>query len=143
MLYTPRYDTRTWTDDLGDEYVIEGFDLPLSTSGTHSGTVVAVNSDTGDTPIGAGQVVLSVADGAAAPFAALAVGDEVALDLSIDPAWSNVVNSVGGRNPLVADGHDVTTNRGGYHPRSAVGIRADGSLVMLATDNGNIDSSTA
>ncbi|HYI23143.1 MAG TPA: phosphodiester glycosidase family protein [Candidatus Limnocylindrales bacterium] len=140
VLYTPRYDSRTWTNDAGVEYVIEGFDLPLAVSGTHSGTVVAVNPD-GNTPIDAGQVVLSVADGAAAPFASLAVGDVIELNLSIDPAWSNVVDSVGGRNPLVADGQDVTPKRGGYHPRSAVGIRADGSLVMLTADDGNVDSS--
>ena len=33
VLYTPRYDTRTYANDLGVEYVIEGFDLPLSDIG--------------------------------------------------------------------------------------------------------------
>ncbi len=139
VLYTPRYDTRTWTDALGVEYVIEGFSLPLTTSGSHGGTIVAINPDSGDTPIGPGQVVLSVASGAAAPFAALAMGDEISLDLSIDPAWSNIVNSVGGRDPLVADGQAATTSWGGYNARSAVGIRADGSVVLVAADDGSVD----
>src|SRR5262245_58954725 len=58
VLYTPRLGTHTWTSDLGTEYVIDGFDLPLHAFGTYSGNVTAVNANAMDTTFGPDQVVL-------------------------------------------------------------------------------------
>ena len=140
VLYTPRFDSHTWTDAIGSEYVVEGFALPLTTTGSYSGTVVEVRAGQGDTPIGAGQVVVSVADGspAAAALAGLQVGDAVSLTTRIGEDWQGVVNSVGGRDLLVDDGLNVATGTA-RNARIGVGIRADGSLLLLAADNGDLD----
>lgn len=141
VVFTPRFDTHTWTDTAGDEYVIEGFRLPLSATGSYSGTVVEVRYGQGDTLIGPGQTIVSVAHGspAAAAMAALEIGDPVSFTTAVSEDWQGVVNSVGGRNPLVDDGVNVAvgTTR---HPRIAVGIRPDGSLLMVAVDNGDLDA---
>ncbi len=140
VLLTPRYDTHTGTDDLGDEYVVEGFDLPLRTTGSYSGTVVAAFDNDGDNPIEPGQVVISVGDGATASFETLAPGDNISLSISIDEPWRQVANSVGGRNPLVEDGQVVATSTTSRDPRTAVGIKADGALILVTADSGLADT---
>ncbi len=141
VVYTPRYDSHTWTDSAGDEYVVDGFDLPLSATGSYSGTVVEVRHGQGDTPIGPGHVIVSVAHGS--PFApalsGLQIGDAISLDASVGEDWRAVVNAVGGRDPLVDDGLNVAigTSR---NPRIAIGIRPDGGLLMVAVDNGDLDA---
>src|SRR5687768_12119447 len=42
VLYTPRFGSRTFTDDAGTEVVIGGANLPLAPHGSYSGTVVNV-----------------------------------------------------------------------------------------------------
>lgn len=138
VLYSPRLGTHTWTNDLGNEYVIDGFDLPLRPTGTYTGTVAEVRVGAGDTPIGAGQVVLSVSETATWP-ATLAVGDQVTLSISTVGAWGSVRQSVGGRDMLVVGGHSVVPqpDADGRHARTALGIRADGTILMVTADSGS------
>ena len=140
VLFTPRFDTHTWTTDLGDEYVVEGFDLPLQTTGSYSGTVVAAYDGSGDNTIGPGQVVISVADGWAGTLGSLSVGDTVSLSMSIDEPWREMANSVGGRNMLVVGGASVVTSTAGVHPRTAVGVKADGQVILVTADSGTVGS---
>ncbi|MDQ3938294.1 MAG: phosphodiester glycosidase family protein, partial [Chloroflexota bacterium] len=139
VLYTPRFDSHTWTDALGDEYIIEGAALPLAPTGTYSGTVVEVRRGQGDAPIRAGQLVLSATGTAATRFSGLAVGNAVSLSLAIEPGWEDIVHAVGGRELLVRDGaveivpyrlHHVTP----AHPRTAVGITAGGRVILVTVD---------
>jgi hypothetical protein len=136
VLLTSDFDARTWTNDLGDEYVVEGFDLPLSTTGAYTGTVVAVHEGQGDNAIAPGQVVISVADGAAGTFDSLAMGDQVSLAIEVDEPWQQVTNSVGGRDMLVVDGVNVVTDPTLRFARTAVGIKADGDLILVTADSG-------
>ena len=133
VLYTPKMGAQTLTDSLGDEYVIEGFDLPLAPAGSYSGTVVAVRDSLGGTPIEPDQVVLSVSDTAPVWPATLSVGDTVSVEVSVADGWQSVSQSVGGRDLLVADGQSVTVEPDvdGAHPRTAVGIRADQSVFFI------------
>ena len=137
VLYTSRLGSHTWTDNLGDEYVIDGFDLPLAPTGTHTGTVVDVRQDAGDTPIGPGQVVLSVSNTADPWATALAVGSTVTVSLAVDEGWGAVSQSVGGRNMLVVDSNNVSPQPDvdGSHTRTAVGIDAAGKIMLVTVDN--------
>lgn len=139
VLYTSRLGSHTWTDNLGDEYVIEGFDLPLRPTGSHSGTVVAVRRDAGDGPIAPGQVVLSVSNTAGPWSTALEVGSAVSVSLAVDGGWDAVSQSVGGRNMLVVDGQNVTPQPevDGSHARTAVGIDTAGKVLLVGVDNGS------
>lgn len=49
-------------------------------------------------------------------------------------ATNDVLHAVSGMEILVTDGKIVTGSDGALHPRTAVGIRADGSLVFFAAD---------
>ena len=141
VLFTPRWDTHTRTDALGSEYVIEGFDLPLSTTGTHSGTVVEVHPAAGDSTIGPNQVVLSVSSTAAPSSVALTVGSEVALDIGISPSWAPATQIVSGRNMLVVGGSSVVPqpDNDGRHARTAVGVTPSGRVLLLTADSGTYE----
>lgn len=137
-LYTPRFGPQTWTDDLGTEFIIDGFDLPLAVTGTHSGTVVDVRLGVGNTTIGPGQVVLSVSNTADPWLTELPIGSEVSLALVVDEAWQSVTHAVGGRDLLVVDGQSVVPlpDTDGSHARTAVGIDTNGRLLLVTADAG-------
>jgi len=137
-LYTPYFGSKTWTDNLGTEFVIEGFNVPLAVTGTYSGTVVQVRQGAGNSTIGPGQVVLSQSNTAAPWSSTLSVGSEVSLTVAVDEAWQSVNHSVGGRDMLVTGGQSVVPqpDNDGSHARSAVGIKGNGKLLLVTADNG-------
>lgn len=137
-LYTPYFGSKTWTDNQGTEFVIEGFDLPLGVTGTYSGTVVQVRRGAGNSTIGPGQVVLSQSNTAAPWSTTLSVGSEVSLTVAVDEAWQSVKHSVGGRDMLVVGGQSVVPqpDNDGSHARSAVGIKGNGKLLLVTADDG-------
>jgi exopolysaccharide biosynthesis protein len=145
VIYTPRFDTHTWTDTYGDEYVIEGLDLPLRPHGTHSGTVVEVRRGLGGSQIGAGQIVLSATGARAEAFSGLTVGDEVGIQLTMEQGWRDIVHAVGGRELIVRNGEmDILPYREAQmteaHPRSAVGITRAGKIILVTVDGRSSDS---
>ena len=138
VLYTSRLGTHTWTDALGDEYLIEGFDLPLRTTGTYTGTVVEVRDGAGDSAIGPGQAVLSVSDTAEPWATQLDVGGEVSLAVTVATLWDSVRQSVGGRDLILMNGQQVPPEPGhdGNHARTAVGIDAAGKVLLVSAEGG-------
>lgn len=144
VLYTPRFGDKTATDSTGVEIVLSGVALPLALTGTYSANVDAVYPGTGNSTIGAGNLVLSSTGAAATALAGLQVGDQVGLSISITAGWAGVVNAVGGSPVLVHNGAyagPFTDPKGTTpHPRTAVGLDSDGSL-FLATFDGESASS--
>ena len=100
--------------------------------------------------IGPSQRVDVPADGAvivargtaARPFAALPVGTQLTVRIPLPNDWSTVTDAVSSGPTLVRDGKPIF-NAGealtpvqlrGRDPRTAIGQRADGTIVMLAVD---------
>lgn len=145
VLYTPRFDSHTWTDASGLEVVISVDGLPLAPDGTYQGTVTAVRSGAGDSPIAAGQLVVSATGAAADAFGALVAGDEVTLELAIEDGWQDILHAVGGRELLVRDGEiEILPYRPDHlivaHPRTAVGVTAEGKVLLAVVDGRSMDS---
>jgi hypothetical protein len=79
---------------------------------------------------------------AARPFVALPVGTQVTLRIPLPNDWSGITDAVSSGPTLVRDGKPIF-NAGealtpvqlhGRDPRTAIGQRADGRIVMLAVD---------
>ena len=144
VLYTDLYDTSTHTDG-GLEVSLEVKDDTIRPGGTMTGKVTAVTT-AGNSPLKAGTVVLSVTDKAKAPLAGLKVGDTVSLDFAFqDERWENVAFSFGGSAILAQDGKlaalpddSLYRNR---NPRTAMGFRADNSIVWMTVDGRQNDVS--
>ena len=108
-----------------------------------TGVVVQVSSTQGATPIPPDGAVLQARGTAAANLAAEApTGTTVTVRLALNPAWDNVVNAIGGGPLIVSKGKPIFRANESFaadqlsprNPRTAVGQRADGSLLLVAVD---------
>jgi hypothetical protein len=138
-LFTPRFDAATPAATTGVEIVVGGVDLPIRTSGSWSGTVLEVRPAMGSTPLLPNAVVVSAIGLAADGLAGVQPGDELEIDLSIDPGWEGVRQAVGAREILIKDGKVDIWPLGGNtfntsEPRTAVGFTGSGRLLLVAID---------
>ena len=109
-------------------------DLAIPVTATSAGTSLRIEP---------GTAVLVARGNAAAKLQAEAqVGTVVTLRLILQPDWSVVSDAIGGGPVLVRDGAPVYRSNEGFTtsqlaprgPRTAVGQRADGGIVLLTTD---------
>lgn len=138
VLYSPRWGTATRTLANGTEVVLTGAAEPLRVSGTWTATVAEVLPARGNTTIPAGSLVLSAQGTDAMILATLAIGSAVTITTSITPGWEDVVEAVGGREWAVEGGQTsirpVSSITRNPNPRTAVGIGANGHLVLAVVD---------
>ncbi|MEG2744062.1 MAG: phosphodiester glycosidase family protein [Oscillospiraceae bacterium] len=101
-------------------------------------TVDEVQKASGATAIPAGKVLISVGDGASeallSAVAALKPGDQIPLNISAPEEWKNVSYALGSLYKLITNGKLETGLENGVAPRSAIGKKADGSLVFYTMD---------
>ncbi|MFL5674349.1 MAG: phosphodiester glycosidase family protein [Chloroflexota bacterium] len=137
-LYTRRWGTSTHTASGGVEAVLIGATLPLRVAGTWTATVATVLPKGANTSIPVGALVVS-ADGAGeSTLAKLVPGTTVTIATAITSGWENTLEAIGGREWLVESGHEsirpTSTITAETHPRTAIGLRADGTLTLAAVD---------
>ncbi|MFC5401328.1 phosphodiester glycosidase family protein [Cohnella soli] len=135
VLYTTDYYTSTKTTDLGDEVILDILDGEVKSGQTMHLKVAQIRKDQGNAPLTSGQVVLSASGTARSILSQLQVNDVITAIFALDNAWQDVKVAIGGQGPLIKDGV-VQTNVGpeGVHPRTAIGTKADGSIVMFEID---------
>ena len=137
-LYTPRYGKSTGTNAVGVEYLIR-VDEGRVAVGTMKGTITAIDED-GDMPIEDGCVVLSINLLRYEETEKLRIGDELEFMFSFEQEeWNDVTFAVGGNLTAVADGEvqlfDYTVDAfTAAAPRTALGVKADGTIVLAAAD---------
>lgn len=106
-------------------------------SGTMELEVVKVAESSGAVSIPAGQLVLT-ADKNFAQISRMdgfSVGDKVTLTVgSSDSRMKDTVMAVGGGDVLVNNGQVGSNLSAGVHPRSAIGIKQNGDVVLYAVD---------
>ena len=113
-------------------------DVPVI-GGRISCTVEQVLHSEGSIPIPQGKLILSI-HGESDPWLVsqltnLQAGDTVDIDFSTpDTRWETAVTAVGGLHKMVTDGVVESGLDAGQAPRTAVGIRADGSVVFYTVD---------
>jgi flagellar hook assembly protein FlgD len=107
------------------------------------GTVVQVGSTNGSTAIPPDGVVLQARGSAAGKLAAEApLGSQLTIRLTLTPSWSDVQQALGGGPAIVREGKPVfraneafsSVQLGPRNPRTAVGQRADGRILLVAVD---------
>jgi len=139
-LFTPVWGGDTPAVKTGVTVVLEPFP-PAAPRTDLVGTIVSTGPGVrADVP--ADGAVLVARGTAARPFAALPVGTQVTVRLPLPNEWSTVTDAVSAGPTLVKNGKPIF-NAGealtpvqlhGRDPRTAIGQRADGTIVMLAVD---------
>lgn len=146
VLYTPDYGATTDTDYTGVEYIIRVDEGEVAAGSSMKGVIVAENRDN-NSVLEEGTVVLSIHLMA---FVLLeqqpAVGDEVSFNFSFEQEeWNDVQFAIGGNLTAVENGEvlpfDYTVGAfTAAAPRSAFGVREDGTLVLAAVDGRSEES---
>jgi phosphodiester glycosidase len=117
--------------------------FPAATPNADLAVPVASSSQNGPVAIAPGTAVLVARGNAAAKLQAEAQpGTTVTLRLILQPDWATVADAIGGGPMVVRDGAPVyraneaftTSQLAPRGPRTAVGQRADGSILLVTTD---------
>lgn len=139
-LYTPSYGGTTPTGSGVFEAVLSPF--PSATPNADLVGFVSENRR-GGTPIPPGGAVLAARGTQAQRMAVEAVtADTVSVRLVLRPEWRDVPEALGGGPELIRQGRPIfrpaedfgTYHLNRRHPRTAVGQRSDGRIVMLVVD---------
>jgi hypothetical protein len=140
-LFTPAWGQATPAANNTVEVTLDAFP-PVTALTDLTGTVTSIKP-AGGTPIPPGGAVL-VGRGASAGRLAseAAVGQHVTVRLVLRPQWGDVVDAVGGGPVIVQNGQPVFRAQEQFSgsqlslrtPRTAVGQRADGGIILLAVD---------
>jgi len=145
-----RYGTSLFTADWGrrtpsypDGVAVVLAPAPAATPTVDLTAPVASAVQGGAAPLGADSAVL-VARGTAAAIllSEAALGTTLTYRLILSPDWTSVADAIGGGPVLVREGQPVYRSNEAFttsqiaprHPRTAVGQRADGSIVLVVVD---------
>ncbi|MFC0214005.1 phosphodiester glycosidase family protein [Paenibacillus chartarius] len=134
VLYTFDYADSTKTNEFGDEVVLDVLEGEVKHGQTLKLKVAEVRKDAGNTPLAAGKVVLSASGTARPILAGLKAGDEITASFAFPAGYENIKVAMSGYL-LMKDG--VVLNSvppAGVHPRTAIGTKADGTVVMIEID---------
>ncbi|QAT42920.1 S-layer homology domain-containing protein [Aminipila luticellarii] len=117
--------------------------MQLQIGKTIKGTVKSVNVDTHNTPIGENEVVLSTVSGSAtaSQLYCMVVGSEVEISVAdnANTGLANATEAMGIYYSLVENGNVVTSGTG-LNPRTAVGIKSDGTVILYVVDGRQTNS---
>lgn len=135
VFYTSDYSQSTHTSPDGDEYVLTIREGEVKSGQQVKLQVAEVRTGKGDTALTEGTVVLSASGTARAVASGLKAGDEVVASFLLDGPWQEAELIIGGTGPLVKDGVvQADVGPAGVHPRTAIGTKADGSVVLFEVD---------
>lgn len=149
VLYSRDYDTKTKGSVEGYHVVLQCDTTQLPLDGTVQATVTKIVENTKSCAIPKNGFVLSLAeDGTYEPYQqairSLKPGDTVALTVSIDEDWQDVIYAVGGGEILVENGRAKTEftldSAERNAARTALGIKKDGTVVCCTVDNSSISA---
>ncbi|WP_409272353.1 phosphodiester glycosidase family protein [Neobacillus sp. SCS-31] len=135
VLYTPYFASTTMTNELGTEVVLTNIEGKLNGNGTVKAVVKEVVVGKGSAPLVPGELVLSGHAKGSEYLKSLVAGDVVEINLAYNnPAWDKVEQAIGGRYYLVKNGVAQTISVTGAAPRTAIGIKKDGSVFVIVID---------
>ncbi|WP_404459838.1 phosphodiester glycosidase family protein [Sutcliffiella horikoshii] len=136
-LYSPeRKETRT--NEHGTEVVLSNIEGNVHQPGTAKATVEKVIKNVGNETIPQGKLVLSGHGTMAAVLDNLQAGQEIQITTALAEQWQTVKEAIGGQYVLVKDGQKTNLVSNAFTtavaPRTAAGIKADGSVFFIIMD---------
>ncbi len=143
FLYDYNFNARhtTGTSEPGTDVICSVESGALTIGGALSLRVDEVLSEVTDTPVSEGKYILTanlLAGDNAATLLELQPGDQITVSVSSGAenaeAWNSVTNLLGAPVLLVEHGAVVNGLQAGSAPRTAIGQRADGTLIFYTID---------
>jgi hypothetical protein len=135
VLYTPDFASNTMTNNLGTEVVLSNLSGKMNGNGQVNAKVDKIIKGMGSEHLKPGQIILSGHGESSTYLNNLKEGQDVTISMEYDDLnWSHVEQAIGGRYLLVKNGTAQNFTDNGVHPRTAIGIKADGSVFVVAVD---------
>ncbi len=140
-MMTDEFSSETKNSTEGIDVILGSIEGEMKIGTKMTAVVESVNQQTGSAPIPKGKIVITVDAKAPAefyePISTLKVGEKVTINFSADgdKRWNDVqvgMGSVGGR--LLKNGEVNEDLPTGAAPRTAIGIKDDGSIVLYTID---------
>ncbi|MDR0324946.1 MAG: phosphodiester glycosidase family protein [Oscillospiraceae bacterium] len=134
-MYTPDFSATTQTTQDGLHVVIRAWSR-IRPGGTTTGVVSRVLRGTSAYAIADDEVVLSASTQSAIDrLAFLTEGSEISIKVGCaDTRWEDVFSAASGLHYLVRNGQVTEPPSSTRSPRTAAGVRADGSVVLYTVD---------
>ncbi len=108
---------------------------------TLTGEISAIYESAKDTPIEKGHLVISICETSVSRphYSNIAVGDRIEISFTCADGWENIVTAIGGSDVFIKEGeidHSVINESSEKiaNPRTAVGVRADGTVILFVAD---------
>nr|WP_309098518.1 phosphodiester glycosidase family protein [Fredinandcohnia onubensis] len=139
IIFTPSHGASTSTNPYGAEVILENVEGDVTKPGTVKATVKELRNGVGNTPLEEGTIVLS-GHGTARSFLVdhFSEGAQVEITLGLSEPWNQAVEAIGGSPILVESSKLANLESNAFNnataPRTAVGIKADGSVFFLVID---------
>jgi hypothetical protein len=142
-LFTRAYGATTAVADNAAEVVFQQFPTVTPNRDLVGVVTSGVSPSTGRTPIPVGGAVLQATGSNAFGLAASApVGSLITVRYTLNPSWDGIAGAIGGGPLIVADGKAVfrageaftSAQLSPHDPRTAIGQRADGKILLVAVD---------
>lgn len=105
------------------------------------GVVKSKSDQPGAGQLAEGELALVGRDAGADSLAALNIGDKVGVDYDLKNDGDELKAAIGANQVLLRDGQVQTDTDKALHPRTALGLNADGSKMWLVTVDGRIAES--
>ncbi len=134
MLYTEDYARGTKTGTETYELRCRVNSGEVRHGDTINFTVDEIYDAVGNTSLGEGYVVLSAQGARIEDLKRLSIGDTLEMTFRFNEFWSNVKFAVGGNELLLQNGEIYSTSDKSNQPRTSIGIRRDGTVVMATFD---------
>lgn len=135
VVYTRDFYPTTRTNELGTEVRVKIDSGKLNGNEKLEGTVIEVINNVGNAKLNAGEIILSGHHFASQYLSSIKTGDRITISTNLLPAeWDSVKEVVSGRYHLVKNGIEQNISITGVAPRTAVGVREDGSLFTVVID---------
>ncbi|WP_179152009.1 phosphodiester glycosidase family protein [Oceanobacillus senegalensis] len=134
VIYSADYDSSTHTNSYGTEVILENVSGVLKPTGNVSAVVKEVRSGKGNTNLTEGQLVLSGHGTSRGILDSLSPGDQITIETKTQAPFENVEEAIGGKQIVVKNGEAVVFSDSSVHPRTAVGIKEDGTVILMVID---------
>lgn len=134
VLYTDRYASSTGTNEFGSEVILEVSGDALQIGNEITVKVKEVMKNEGNNSLAENQWVLSGNGVKRELLEKLEVGTELTLTVNTAEPYSQVEESVAGYHEVVVNGEVQNFTDQTRHPRTAVGVKSDGSFFFYVVD---------
>ena len=140
-MMTRDFSTETKNTTEGIDIILGEIEGEMKLGTKMTAVIEALNNETASAPIPEGKIVITIDAKAPAefldPIKTLTVGEKVTISFSAtgDKRWAEValgMGSIGGR--LLIDGEINQNLPTGAAPRTAIGIKKDGSIILYTID---------